>query len=277
MEVLLGGLSSILYGFADFLGGEASKKVTSATVVVWSGVLAFPFLLVVGLVIGGDAGLSDYLYGAASGMSGAVGLVMLFAGLARGRAAVVAPLAAALGAVVPVVAGILSGDRPSMTAWAGVVLAVPAIALSAWVEDAGGSIRDGLLFGSIAGISFGAFATLIAQTSQGSNLLPLVVARGSLVVLIVVLSMAGVWAVERRFSQTPRSFVAANSILDVTANVSLLYALRSGSLALAAVAGSFYPAVTVILARTVNGEHLRRRQIAGIALTLFALALIALG
>jgi drug/metabolite transporter (DMT)-like permease len=276
VEVLLGGLSSLLYGVADFLGGEASRKVTAATVVVWSGVLAFPFLLVVGLLVGGDAGLSDYLFGAASGMSGAVGLVMLFAGLARGRAAVVAPLAAALGAVVPVVVGILSSDRPSTTAWIGVALAAPAIALSAWVEDAGGSVRAGLLYGTVAGISFGAFATLIAQTSQDSNLLPLIVARGSLVVLIVALAAVGVWAVER-FSKAPRSFVVANSILDVTANVSLLYALRAGSLALAAVAGSFYPAVTVILARTVNGEHLRKRQMAGIALTLLALALIALG
>ncbi len=276
MEVLLGGLSSLLYGVADFLGGEASRKVTAATVVVWSGILAFPFLLVVGLLVGGDAGLGDYLFGAASGMSGAVGLVMLFAGLARGRAAVVAPLAAALGAVVPVVVGILSGDRPSTTAWVGVALAVPAIALSAWVEDAGGSVRAGLLYGTVAGVSFGAFATLIAQTSQDSNLLPLIVARGSLVVLIVALATVGVWAVER-FSKAPRSLVVANSILDVTANVSLLYALRAGSLALAAVAGSFYPAVTVILARTVNGEHLRKRQMAGIALTLLALALIALG
>lgn len=276
MEVLLGGLSSVLYGIADFLGGEASRKVTAATVVVWSGVLSFPFLLVVGVILGGDAGLSDYVYGALSGMSGAVGLVMLFAGLARGRAAVVAPLAAALGAVVPVVVGILSGDRPSTTAWIGVAIAAPAIALSAWVKDDGGSVQAGLLYGTVAGISFGAFASLIGQTNPDSSLLPLIVARGSLVVLIVGLSMAGVWAVER-FSSAPRSLVVANSILDVTANVSLLYALRAGSFALAAVAGSFYPAVTVILARTVNGEHLRKRQMAGIGLTLFALALIALG
>jgi drug/metabolite transporter (DMT)-like permease len=53
--------------------------------------------------------------------------------------------------------------------------------------------------------------------------------------------------------------------------------LRSGELALAAVAASFYPAVTVIMAKLVNGEDLRRRQIFGISLTLAALALIGLG
>jgi drug/metabolite transporter (DMT)-like permease len=41
------------------------------------------------------------------------------------------------------------------------------------------------------------------------------------------------------------------------------------------VAASFYPAVTVILARLVNGESLRKRQMVGIAGTLVALALIA--
>ncbi len=276
MEVLLGGLSSILYGFADFLGGEAAREVTAATVVVWSGILSFPILLIVGIVIGGDAGPTDYFFGVLAGMSGAIALVMLFAGLAQGRAAVVAPLSATLGAVVPVVAGIVAGDRPSSTAWLGVALALPAIALSAWVKDAGGSVRAGAIYGSVAGIGFGGFATFISQTDAASNLLPLIAARGSLVAVVLALSLFGVWKVQS-FSSAPRALVFSNSILDVTANVSLLYALRAGSLALAAVAGSFYPAITVILARTVNGEYLRKRQMAGIALSLLALALIALG
>ncbi|HXV71871.1 MAG TPA: hypothetical protein VEB69_10785 [Acidimicrobiia bacterium] len=59
--------------------------------------------------------------------------------------------------------------------------------------------------------------------------------------------------------------------------MALLLALRAGTLAPVAVAASFYPAVTVVMARLVNAEHLRTRQVVGVALTLCALTAIALG
>jgi hypothetical protein len=46
---------------------------------------------------------------------------------------------------------------------------------------------------------------------------------------------------------------------------------------LAAVAASFYPAVTVTMARLINSEHLAKRQLAGLGLTLVAMMAIAAG
>jgi drug/metabolite transporter (DMT)-like permease len=274
VEVLLGGITSLLYGVADFLGGEASRKVNAATVVVWSGVFSFPLLLVVVFFTGGDATASDYLIGFGAGVSGAVGLVMLFTGLARGRAATVAPISAALGAVVPVVVAVIAGDRPSPLAWAGVGVAIPAIVLSAWTDEGEGKTRSGLAYGAVAGLGFGGFAAIIGLTGDGSGILPLVTARGGLVVVLVVLAAFGVWRLQG-FAQTPRGLILANSITDISANITLVYALRVGSFALAAVAASFYPAATVILAKLVNGESLRARQVLGIGMTLVALGLIA--
>jgi drug/metabolite transporter (DMT)-like permease len=229
---------------------------------------------VVVVFTGGDATGADYLIGFAAGISGAVGLVMLFTGLARGRAATVAPISAALGAVVPVVVAVIAGDRPSLLAWVGVGIAIPAIALSAWTDEGEGKNRSGLAFGAIAGLGFGGFAAIIGLTGDDSGILPLVTARGGLVVVLVVLAAFGVWKLQG-FAQTPRGLILANSITDVSANVTLIYALRAGSFALAAVAASFYPAATVILAKLVNGESLRARQILGIVMTLVALGLIA--
>jgi drug/metabolite transporter (DMT)-like permease len=65
-------------------------------------------------------------------------------------------------------------------------------------------------------------------------------------------------------------------LLDVSANVSLVVALRAGSLAVAAVAASFYPAITVVMARLVNAEHVRWQQALGLALTIVAMSAIAL-
>jgi drug/metabolite transporter (DMT)-like permease len=276
VEVVLGGISSLLYGFADFLGGEGAKRAPAAAVVLWAGVLSFPLILIAALIVGGDAAISDYLLGVAAGTTGAFGLVSLFAGLGRGQAAAVAPTAAALAAVVPVVVAVIGGERPSTLAWAGVVVAIPAIVLSAWVADPGVSLRGSLGYGLAAGLGFGGFTAIIGLTDPASNLLPLITSRASTMVFVLVLAALRVWSLVG-FGSSPRVLVAGNAVLDVSGNVALLLAVRAGSLALAAVAASFYPAVTVLLARIVNGEHLRARQISGIALTIVAMSAIALG
>jgi drug/metabolite transporter (DMT)-like permease len=276
VEVLLGGISSLLYGVADFLGGEGAKRAPAAAIVLWAGVLSFPLILAVALIVGGEAAPADYLLGAVAGIAGSFGLVSLFAGLGRGQAAAVAPTAAAIAAILPVAVAVIGGERPSTLAWIGVAVAIPAIVLSAWVADPGESLKGSVGYGLAAGLGFGGFTALIGQTSADSNLLPLITSRASTMLAVLLLTAFGVWRLVR-FESSPRLIVAGNAVLDVSGNVALLLAVRSGSLALASVAASFYPAVTVLLARLVNGEHLRGRQIAGIVLTVLAMSAIALG
>lgn len=276
MEVLFGGVTSLLYGVADFLGGQAAKRVSAASVVLWSGVIGFPFMVVLAAGVGGEASPADYLLGAVAGALGSVGLVLLFAGLGRGQAAAVAPVSAAVAAILPLAVALVDGERPSALAWIGVAIAIPAIALCAWVTEPGDVPFGGFLYGLAAGIGFGGFTALIRFTSPDSNLLPLIASRGSTMAMVLILAGFGVWRVGR-FSSTPRGIVAANAILDASANVTLLVALRAGSLALAAVAASFFPAITVMLARWFNHEHLAVHQVAGLALSVAAIAAIAAG
>jgi uncharacterized membrane protein len=130
-------------------------------------------------------------------------------------------------------------------------------------------------YGLVAGLGFGGFTALIGLTDPDSSLLPLISSRGSTMAVVLVLAAFGVWKLVG-FGSSPRLLVAGNAVLDVSGNVALLLAVRAGSLALAAVAASFYPAVTVLLARLVNGEHLRARQFVGIGLTVMAMSVIAL-
>lgn len=276
MGVLLGGLASLLYGAGDFLGGEGAKRAPAASIVLWAGVISFPLIAGTAFAIGGDPGAADLWLGAAAGAVGALGLVTLFAGLGRGHAAAVAPAAAAVGAIIPVLFGVAAGERPSLLAWAGIAIALPAVALSSWVADLVDLASAGAHFGILAGIGFGGYAVIIDRTSEASGLLPLVPARAATMAVVLVVSAAGVW----RFAgwrRVPRLIVAWNGVLDVAGNTILLLALRAGSLALVGVTSSFYPAVTVLLSRIVNGEHVRARQAVGVALTLAALAAIALG
>ena len=135
-------------------------------------------------------------------------------------------------------------------------------------------LRAGLHGTPIGGLGFGGFTAIIGLTGAGSNLLPLITSRASTMLAVLALAGLGVWRLVG-FGSSPRLLVAGNAVLDVSGNVALLLAVRAGSLALAAVAASFYPAVTVLLARLVNGEHLRGRQVAGILLTVLAMSAIA--
>ncbi len=274
--MVFGGISSLLYGVADFFGGEGAKRAPAASIVFWAGVISFPLILIVAWAVGGEASTADFLVGAAAGISGAFGLVSLFAGLSRGHTAAVAPTAAAMAAVLPVMVAVVGGERPTTLAWVGVAVALPAIVLSSWVADPGETLRASVGYGLAAGLGFGGFTAIIRHTDPGSNLLPLITSRASTMLAVLLLTGIGVWRLVG-LGSVPWPMVVANAVLDVTGNVALLLAVRAGSLALAAVAASFYPAVTVLLARLVNAEDLRRRQLFGLGLTLLAMTAISFG
>ena len=276
MGILFGGVASLLYGLGDFVGGEATRRAPAAANVFGAGLIALPLVAIAAVVLGGTASAADWAYGGTAGMAGAVGLVILFAGLARGKAAAVAPAAAAFGGAVPVAVGVILGERPSPLAWVGIVLAIPAILLCSWVADRSGLPGGGLGYGIAAGALFGTYTVLISRTGDASGLLPLIPARAATLVMMVVLALGGIWRMSSAI-EVPKGLVAAHGVLDVSGNVFLIIGLRSGSLALVSIAASMYPAVTVTMARFFNAEMLRKRQVLGVFLTLVALALIALG
>ena len=71
--------------------------------------------------------------------------------------------------------------------------------------------------------------------------------------------------------------LVAIGVLDATANTLFAVATNHGLLALVAVAGSMYSAVTVLLARFVLGERLAPSQRAGVVVALAGVAMIASG
>jgi len=178
--------------------------------------------------------------------------------------------------IFPVLVAVLTGERPSSLAWIGVGIAIPAIILSSWVAESGEVPYGGLWYGIVAGLGFGSYTILINMTGDASELLPLIPARAATMVVVGLVAASGLWKVGG-FSTVPKKIVIGSGLFDVGANITLLLGLRFGSLALVSVSASLFPAVTVVLARVVNREHLRARQVLGIALTLVAITAVALG
>jgi len=278
MEVALGALVALAYGSGDFLGGFASQRLRTSTVLLGSQSVGLVVALLLVIVLR-DASPDAHVY-VLSAIAGAVGVVavaLLYRGLAVGRMSVVAPVSAVGGAVLPVMWGLLQGERPSALAWVGIALALIAIVIvgRGAEHDPAASVTPlhELALGAGAGIGFGIVFILFSESASGSGLWPVLIARCTSVPLLI-----GAVIVLRRPPRVMRSELApvlGAGLFDVTANALIVLAIRRGLLSLVAPVASLYPATTVVLARFVLHEKIGRQRAGGLALGLVGLALIA--
>jgi drug/metabolite transporter (DMT)-like permease len=268
------------YGLSDFVGGVTSKRVgpwPTALVAQLAGGLA---VLLLALVLEGDPTGADLAWALLAGVANGIGTGFLYRGLSSGRMGVVAPVSGVGAAVVPVVVGVATGERPSMLVWAGIVAALPGIWLVARepaAEDVTGAapVSSGVVDGVLAGLGFGALFAALAQIPEEAGFLPL--ALNQLVAALVVVVMA--LALRTSFvPQDPAAVLGVVSgFLGATATACFLLASQAGYLTVTSILASLYPAVTVVLAATVLREHVHRGQAMGLLLCGAAVALVAGG
>lgn len=275
MGILLALAAAVLYGSSDFAGGLASRSLgvlrvsvigtATATVLAWA-TLA---------VVGSPApSLHAVAWGLASGLAGGAGTLVLYRGLARGQMSVVGPLSAVGAAVVPILAGLALGERPSLLAVGGVVVALPAIVLVAASGSVRGKLGSGLTDGLLAGLAFGILFIGLAQAGRDDGLWPVLSEQaGTLLVTLVVMVKS------RQPLRTPiraSGLPVLSGASGMAATLAYFYATHFSMLAIAAVLVSLYPGVTVLLARTVLHERFTPAQRAGLGLCALAIAAIAL-
>ena len=276
MALILAGLCAACYGAADFAGGLASRQRAAALVATIGGLVGLIALLVAASIVGadtftaGDAGLST-----AAGLAGSVGVLLLYYGLAEGHISIVSPLTAVCSAVLPLLVGLLQGERPGVVSLIGVGLALVAVAVIS-MEDGHGSSswssRRSVLVGLLAGVGFGLFFVILDAVDSGTGLWPVVISRAAgMPLYLAVWSRSG----DGGLAPFPVLAVVAG-LLDSMANVTYLLATREGLLSLVAVVASLYPAGTVFLARVVLGERLGPQRLAGVVVALAAVGLIAI-
>ncbi len=286
MAVLLALISSVLWGVGDFVGGLASRRSTALQVLMVTTPVGWLMIVPVALIIGGDA-MGSALPGLAAGVFGAVGILLLYAALTIGPMGVLSPVSAVLGAAIPVVVGLVGGERPGPAAYVGMGLAAVAIVTvglepQAPTDDARHQrvTRRALVLAIGAGIGIGMFFSLVSFAPDDAGVWPIVWSRGMSTVLIGAIAIT---AYLRRGEPlipgtAPVVWLAVLAgALDVAANAFYVLALPLGLLSIVAVLGSLYPAATVLLARFVLAERLRPLQKVGMATALLASALLALG
>ena len=280
IAILLALGSAAAYGLSDFIGGVFSKRASPWAVALVGQAAGGVVMVGVSLVVAGDPVGGDYGWAVLAGVGNGLGTVFLYRGLSWGRMGVVAPVSGVGAALLPVAVGLISGERPAVLVWLGILAAMPGIWLVAR-EPAGEDVTgaspagSGVLDGVLAGLGFGTLFASLAQIPESAGFAPL--ALNQLVAAAVIVVAASL----ARAAWVPRSRAAyagaATGVLGATATGAFLLATQQGFLTVTAVLASLYPAFTVLLAATVLREHVHRWQAIGLVLCGAAVALVAAG
>lgn len=274
MAALLALGSAASFGTADIIGAVAARRVSAVWVSLALQVTGMPLVALALVLVPGTVSVAALALGALAGTGGIIGLVLYLRSLAVGPVGVISPVAALVGAAVPVGWGVLlGGDRLRLSEALGVLLGLIAVVLVAWSPDASVRAygRRGPLFAVLAGTTFGLYFVILDATPPDSGMWPLVSSRLAGVVVL------GIALLVVRRPAPPRALfplLLVGGVADSLATLLFLLATRSGLLSLVALLASLSPVVALVLARFVLHERLTVLQASGVGTALLATGLI---
>ena len=140
---------------------------------------------------------------------------------------VVASLSAVLAAVIPATVGIALGDHLSAPEAAGMVLAIPAIALVSLSAGSEGGRRPGIREGLIAGAAFGFFFVALDRAGTASGAWPLLPGEAVTLAIAIPLGLRMSRGDGHRRAAIPYGAVAG--ILGALATASFFFATGKGA------------------------------------------------
>ena len=129
LYVALAALSGLIWGVGDFAGGKATQRAAVLPVVWLSKLVSLPLLAIYLIATYVPVTAVGLAWGGLAGVAGVVGLVLFYRALSAGAMTVVAPVTGVTSAAIPVVVGLVAGERPSPSRLIGVGCALVAIAL----------------------------------------------------------------------------------------------------------------------------------------------------
>jgi drug/metabolite transporter (DMT)-like permease len=274
-EVALIASATLLIGSADFFGGVAARRSAPMAVAAWSQALGVPGLLAIAAAVGGSLIASDLALGVAAGAGSALGVSALYIGFARSAVGVVAPTAATIAAVIPIVAGLILGERPGVVAAIGIGMGIGAIILVGSTPADAPGVPKGLMIGFIAGLGFGVMVIAYAATSVEGGLWSAV--SGRFAAALFVTTAVIVTGTNPRIMGSARVPTVLAGVLASVGMAAFVTVSQTADLIVLGVALGLFPTVTVLLAAVFIRERLIPTQWMGVGLAAVAVTLISVG
>jgi drug/metabolite transporter (DMT)-like permease len=293
LAVVLALASAIGYGGSDFAAGLASRSAPVIQITLLISVVS-AVIVAAALPFAASPGpnMAALAWGFAAGLGGTLGAFALYLGFRHAAFSVAGPLSAVASAGFSVLAGLLFGERPTALALTGIMLALPAIvgvSVSAGGaadegDEAGAAPREGaatgrqaagVVYGLVAGACFALLFIGLDRAGSDSGLWPVAAAAAGELAAALVAAVA-----VRSFALCggrARLLAAVAGAAGSFGTILFFIATQHGFLAITAVLTSLYPAVTIVLARTVLGERLTALRLGGLVTAGACVTLIALG
>jgi drug/metabolite transporter (DMT)-like permease len=281
----LAGLAAGTWGVSDFIAGLLSHRLPVMTILIGSKVagMLLALLVVAARAVAPPDDLR-LLLGVAAGLVGLPAVGFLLRAMRDGSLAVVAPIAA-VAALIPVGWGLLRGERFGLGAALGFGVALVGVTLASWPVETGRRRRirqSANLCALAAAIGFGTYFVLLHEASAADQYWATAVARisGGAGALILAAGLR-----RRGDASSPSGIrwpglalaapVFAVGAFDAVGDAAFAVGAAAGSLGLAAIVASMYPAVTVLLNRSLRRERMHTVHLYGVLATLFAVACLA--
>jgi drug/metabolite transporter (DMT)-like permease len=271
--------SSILWGTADFFGGNLTKKYKAVAVTA----VSQSFGLLVGVVVivlssswlAPNLSWNGYVIPAIlAGLMGFGGLTAFYAGLATGRMGVVSPISS-LSVLIPLTVAFVGGEKPSAIQITGMAVALLGGFCASGPEIRGGLSAKPLIFATIAAFGFGGAITFIAKGSEVSPIMTMTTMR--LTTFVIALMLFARFKTTGGFSKKDLPILFGIGAADFFGNLLLGIATTKGLVSLAVVMGSLFPIITALLAFKLLHERLHKLQYLGIFFAISGVTILSVG
>ncbi len=276
MSALLAAVAAAGYAASDITSARAVRRVRPAAVALWAHVLATALLLGAGLLTAAPPSAATSATALAAGLVAGAGAVVYYAGLKRGAASLLAPVAAS-GLVLPVTVGVIRGERTVLLAALGTAVLLAGVTVLARARgESARADRVAIGLGLLGAAGFGSYFVVLDAASSGADPLwiaGLVTTGSALAAVPALLRTDGLAALVPPADATV-ALVGVGLFLAV-ADLALAAAMAKGDVALVAVISSSDPVLTVVAARLLLEERISRHQAAGVALALTGVLAVA--
>ena len=266
--------ASLTWGLADFFGPLKGRTLGALRTLVYVQLGGLAAIALAIAIRGKGPADVNALFAIPAAISGTLGLYAYYRGMAVGAMSIVAPIAG-ISAGIPVIFGIVTGDRPSPWQWLGIAAALGGVFLASREPGRRGRIAAGVGLALLAAIGFGGYFPPMHAAGEADFWWASLIFR--MTSTSVILAAVAIRRPSLAVSPIQVPLLALIGIGDMLGNLLFAAASTSGLVSITSVLASLYPIITVVLARLVLKERVARSQEAGIALTLAGVVLISAG
>jgi len=278
LAVVLALAASLSYGAGDFLGGSQTRRTSLWTVLVVSQPTGLVLMALIVLLRGEPLPQDVLLPALAAGLLMVVTLAAYYQALAIGVMSIIGPIFS-LSVAVPVIVGLVRGERPSAVQLAGIAIALGGIFLASREKSAGeqhrATSRASIGLALLSGTAYGFVMVFYAQGAEADPYWSITLSR-----LTSAMVFALAFVVMRptlRYTRAAAVPLLAIGVFEVGAFTLFSVASTLAYLSIVSVLGSVYPVFLALLAYAFLHERLARAQLVGVAAALAGVALIAAG